>query len=839
MTDALCLPLSERGRWAKGLWNKVPCIVTMKRYICIHCHFYQPPRDNPWLESIPLQPSAAPYHDWNERVTAQCYAPNATARLLDATGHILDIVNNYASMSFNIGPTLLSWLEHHAPSVYQAILAADSASQQRFSGHGSAIAQAYNHMILPLANQRDVYTQIRWGIEDFTKRFGRQPEGMWLPETAVNVTTLQIMAELGIRFTILAPSQAKRTRALDSHTWHDVSHGRLDPTMAYRHELPSGRHIAVFFYHAPIAQAVAFENLLSNGEHFARRLLQAFDATTSRPQLVHIATDGETYGHHHRYGDMALAYTLRAMTTHAEVCLTNYGEFLQCHPPTHAVEIVDNTSWSCAHGVERWRSNCGCSTGGQPGWQQDWRAPLRHALDWLRDTLAPVYEQHSRQLLRDPWAARDDYIDVVLDRSPAQRQHFFAQHAVRSLTPAEISSALQLLEMQRHAMLMYTSCGWFFAEVSGLETVQILQHAMRVMELAMPFCSDDLEPQFVTRLAAAPSNHPTYRQAQEVYDHLVRAQRVHWQTLACEYAARALFRPADEWSQLYCYTVVSEFYQRFATGKGYWASGRVRLISTITGAAIVASFAAFYGGTNQLYGGVWADQATAVFPALMQEASAALAPGDTTTLQRLLSSHGAYTFSLLSLSRDTQRLVAHTIMQEHLADTEAAYRQRQALYAALSPYVLPIDHPLPRFVEATTEVFCNLELRRACADAPLDAPRIRTLLAQSQQAGVRLDIPTLSAVLNHTLERVATQFASTPMDLTLLQRLEDAVALGRQTPFQVNLWTLQNVYYTLLHTIYTAVYTQAMHGDHSAQTWLHHFRALGEALNMHLAENSI
>jgi hypothetical protein len=650
----------------------------------------------------------------------------------------------------------------------------------------------------------------------------------------VNVATLEIMAALGIRFTILAPTQARRVRALNSHVWHDMRHGRIDPSMAYRHDLPSGQHISLFFYHAPMAQAVAFENLLSDGEHFARRLLQGLDATASRPQLMHIATDGETYGHHHRYGDMALAYALRMIAAREQVCLTNYGEFLERHPPTHAVEILDNTSWSCAHGVERWRSHCGCSTGGQAGWQQTWRAPLRQALDWLRDTLAPLYERHGRQLLREPWAARNDYIRVVIDRSPACREGFFTQHATHSLTLAEISTALQLLEMQRHAMLMYTSCGWFFAEVSGLETVQILQHAMRAIELATPFYGHDLEPSFVTRLAAAPSNSPDYRHAQDVYERLVRLHKIDWQTLGREYAARLLFSPPHELPELDGYSVLSEVYQRFATDHRHWVSGRVKFTSPATGTATVASFAAFYLGTNQVYGGVWGSQATEVFSRFLQAAGPVFEKGDATAVQTLLCSHAADTFSLPSLSGDTQRLVAHALLQKHLATTEAAYRQMQALYTTLVPYVLPIDNPLPRFVQAANEVFLNLELRRACADEQLDAGRIRTLLKQSQQAGVQLDTSTLSAVLNRTLERLATQFANTPVELSLLQRLEAGVALGRQTPFHVDGWTLQNVYYSLLHTVYTGVRAQATHGDSSAQAWLRHFRALGEALAIRL-----
>ncbi|MGH9357560.1 MAG: DUF3536 domain-containing protein, partial [Terriglobia bacterium] len=376
-------------------------------YICIHGHFYQPPRENPWLEAIELQESAHPYHDWNERVNAECYARNAASRFLDEEGRIVRIVSNYSSMSFNFGPTLLRWIEEQHPGLYHLILAADEESRQRFSSHGSALAQAYNHVIMPLANERDQYTQAWWGIRDFEHRFRRKPEGMWLPETAVNLATLETLAALGIKFTILSPQQARRVRKIGGHSWKDVTGGRIDPTMVYLLRLPSGKKINLFFYDGPIAKAVAFEGLLDNGEEFAQRLLGAFsEETRPWPELVHIATDGETYGHHHRYGEMALSYALDYIESRKLAEITNYGEYLERHPPTHVVEITENTSWSCIHGVERWRSNCGCNSGGRPGWNQEWRGPLREALNWLRENLAPRFEAKASSFLKDPWAAR-------------------------------------------------------------------------------------------------------------------------------------------------------------------------------------------------------------------------------------------------------------------------------------------------------------------------------------------------------------------------------------------------------------------------------------------------
>ncbi len=475
-----------------------------KKYVCIHGHFYQPPRENAWLETIEVQDSAAPFHDWNERINFECYAPNAAARILNTAGRITAIVNNYERISFNFGPTLLSWLDQNDPTTCRAIQTADRAARQRFDGHGSAIAQVYNHLIMPLANARDRRTQIKWGLYDFEKRFGRPAEGIWLAETAVDLATLEDLVDAGIQYTILAPRQADAVRAPDGE-WQTVN-DRIDPRRAYRCELPSGRSIALFFYDGNISRGVAFEGLLNDGSRFAERIINTLDHDDT-VQLAHIATDGESYGHHHKRGEMALAACLDHLDQHEGVTLTNYAQFLALFPPTWSVRIHENSSWSCVHGIERWRSNCGCHTGGEPGWSQTWRQPLREALDWLRDELELFYAQAARDIFQDPWQARDDYIQLVLERSEPAVEAFFRQHG-RQPEPDQRSRirALRLLEMQRNAMLMYTSCGWFFNEVSGLETLQILQYANRAMHLCSVLKGPALEAAFVAQLEQTPSN---------------------------------------------------------------------------------------------------------------------------------------------------------------------------------------------------------------------------------------------------------------------------------------------------------------------------------------------
>jgi alpha-amylase/alpha-mannosidase (GH57 family) len=434
----------------------------MKPFVCIHGHFYQPPRENPWLGEVEIQDSAYPFHDWNERILAECYAPNSAARILENGKDIVKIVNNYAKISFNFGPTLLSWLEKHEPEIYLAILEADKQSQKRFSGHGSAIAQAYNHMIMPLANSRDRHTQVSWSIQDFKYRFKREPEGMWLPETAVDFETLEILAHHGILFTILSPQQALRIRKIGQKDWIDVSGGKVDPKKPYLVQLPSGGKIAVFFYDGAISHDIAFGDLLKNGELFFQRLLQAISPEQTEIRMVHIATDGESYGHHHRFGEMALAFCLDKIDSAGITSLTVYGEYLEMCPPEYEVEIVENSSWSCAHGVERWRSDCGCSTGQHPDWTQAWRGALREAMDWLRDQVAPIYEKEMAAFFKDPWEARDDYVQVVLDRSKKNVEAYFSRHLIRDPSQAEKTKILKLLELERNALLMFTSCGWFF-----------------------------------------------------------------------------------------------------------------------------------------------------------------------------------------------------------------------------------------------------------------------------------------------------------------------------------------------------------------------------------------
>jgi alpha-amylase/alpha-mannosidase (GH57 family) len=486
-------------------------------YVCIHGHFYQPPRENPFTGEVEPQPSAAPWRDWNERINGECYTPNTAAPILGPDGEMIKTVNTYEMISFDFGPTLLSWLESKSPLTYRSIIEADAQAARRFGGFGSAMAQGYNHTILPLSNSRDKVTQVRWGIADFQERFGRFPAGMWLPETAVDTETLGILAAEGIKYTILSPFQAAAVRE-PGQEWVETEFGTVDTRIPYRVDLPGGHSIAVFFYNGHLSQEIAFNGLLEDGRVLARRLIESVGPPLDQALLAHVATDGETYGHHHRHGEMALAAALEEIDAHPEVTLTNYEAFLQTSPPAREARVVESSSWSCMHGVARWRSDCGCSTGQHPEWHQTWRGPLRDALDWLRDKMIQPFETHGARVFEDPWAVRDAYVSVVLGEAI---DDFLREHARDQLDAGDRRMAAGLLEIQHHAMLMYTSCGWFFDDISGLEAIFVLRHAGRVLDLARQVIETDLESEFLRRLELAPSNVDG-RDARDVFEAEVR-----------------------------------------------------------------------------------------------------------------------------------------------------------------------------------------------------------------------------------------------------------------------------------------------------------------------------
>ena len=809
----------------------------MERYICIHGHFYQPPRENAWLEYVERQESAFPYHDWNERITAECYLPNASSRILDKDGFIDRVVNNYAAMSFDFGPTLLAWLEKASPDAYRGVIEADRQSRQRFSGHGSAMAQAYNHIIMPLANQRDRYSQVVWGITDFERRFGRKPEGMWLPETATDLETLDIMTEMGIKFIVLAPHQAARVRRIGDRNWKEVGNAGIDPTRAYTLNLPSKRQISIFFYDGPISHAVAFEDILKNGDAFARRLTGAFSEKRNHPQIVSIATDGETYGHHHRFADMALAFALQDIEDNHLAKITNYGEFLEKFPPTHEVEIIEKTSWSCVHGIDRWWSDDGCATGAgsHPDWDQKWRTPLRNAFDFLRDTLADKYEAAAGRLLKDPWDARNGYIDVILDRSPESVRRFFSKYAVKELNEAEKITALKLLELQRHAMLMYTSCGWFFDELSRPEPVQVMQYAGRVVQLAEDLFGEKLEEAFLKILEKAKSNIPEQGNGRRIYEHLVKPSVINLKGVGAHYAVISLLERYSEQAAIYCYSVENEDHRTFDCGDTMLVTGRVKVKSEITGESALISFGVSQTGSHDIKAGVSVDIVEDEYRKMVDEVSQASSATDYYRVIRTLEQYlGGMPYSLRSLFRDEAREVLGDILESAISGINTAYRQLYQHHYPPVRFLSEIGGPIPKVFRSAAELIIDIELRRAISSDDIDTESLKSLLDTAAKWRIEIDTDGIAYDLKLSLEKMMVRLADQSLDTALLKNLLEAVSLARRLPFPIDLWKAQSLFMDMKSTKYPEIKQKAEQKDPQSREWVAGFTALGNSLSIRM-----
>jgi len=759
-------------------------------WVCVHGHFYQPSREHPWLESIGLQDSAAPYHDWNERVTAECYARNAAARILDEDKRIIRIVNNYAAISFDAGPTLLRWLARRAPDVYAAILDADRLSRQAQFGHGNAIAQVYTHLIMPLAAPRDRVTQVVWAIKDFERRFHRHPEGMWLPETAVDVATLEVLAAQRLAFTILAPHQAWRVRTGPESPWFYVSDSRFDTGMPYRCRLPSGRSIAIFFYDAAVSNAIAFAGLLHDGAALAERL--AAPAGEMGGRLRAVATDGESYGHHHRFGEMALAAALQRLRDDGAIRLTNFGAYLAMHPPTAEVEIRERTSWSCPHGVERWRADCGCRTG--PGGHQRWRGPLREAIDWLKQELDRLYEQHAGPLFRDVWAARDDAVELI-DPDPGAEESFFARHASGGLTDERRREARRLLEAQRQGMLMQSSDGWFFDDIAGPEAVQILAHASRAMDLVRTWDAT-LEPAFVRRLQAAPGNVPAVPDGAAVYDRFVRPQAVPTARLVAIHAICSLVeQPGPDAPAV---TIRQLDAARTDAGGHALLVGRVVVSSSVTGDEEEAAYAVVHFGGHEVHcaaqAGVPAERFEELRATLLWRFGRDVLSEVIRTLDEAL---GPAYFTLRDLPPDDRRRVLAAMTARPLRALDETYRRVYQENRGMMEYLRDAQAPVPPEMVMAAVVVLTRDLEdelRSPPDQPLDT-RAFTLVDELRSWGREVRADRFEPLLRGRLEAVLTG----PLPLPdRLQRAAQILDLADAAGITLDLWEAQNRFHRLL-----------------------------------------
>jgi alpha-amylase/alpha-mannosidase (GH57 family) len=809
-------------------------MVAPKRYICIHGHFYQPPRENPWLEAVETQDSAAPFHDWNERICSESYATNGAARILNNKKQIIRIANNYARISFDFGPTLLSWLRQNAPRTYRMIEVGERRSRKNFGGHSSAMAQVYNHIIMPLANRRDRMTQIRWGIADYQSHFNVEPEGMWLAETAADMETLELLAQHGIKFTVMAPHQCRRIRplAVDAE-WTDTPDASVDTSRPYLVRFESGVSIAIFFYNGPNSRSIAFEGLLNSGENFVARLKAGF-TDSADPQLSTVATDGESYGHHHKHGEMALAYAISLLVKDKAVRLCNYGLFLEQFPPEYECEIVENTSWSCAHGIDRWQLDCGCN-GGRPGFNQQWRAPMREALDELRDALVPFTEREGASLFHDVWAARDSYIQVILNRNPESVEFFLRAHQSHPLSREERARALKLMEMQRHAQLMYTSCGWFFDDIGGIETVQIIAYAARVIQLAQQLFGDevaDLEPDFLARMALAKSNDPSLGDGAKIYRHTVETKELSLEQVAAHYAISSVFTPVPDEADLYCYRVRRISYDIFTSGRGKLAVGRAQITSAITENSESFSFAVLHFGDQNITAAVkpYSEIDARVFEDFAEQAAQHVFRADFPEVIRLIDRvYGHADYSLTSLFTDEQRRIVQLILNSTLWDIENSLTSIYQDHASLLHYLAQAGLPKPPALTLAAGFAINAGLRRTLESDPVDVAQLRSYLSLAKSDQVPLETATLSYIADQRMKRMMSELQMSAGSMEILER---ALALARtlaELPFEPNLWQAQNIWYEILRAQpgeLTAL------SDDDRPTWEKNFNELGSWLSI-------
>ena len=785
-------------------------------YVTIHGHFYQPPRENPYLDTIERQPSASPFHDWNERIHHECYRPNAFARILSDRGEILKIINNFEYLSFNIGPTLMSWLENYDLETYQRIIDADRKSSDRLNGHGNAIAQVYNHIILPLANKKDKYTQIRWGKADFSYRFGRETEGMWLAETAVDYETLEALIDENIRFIVLAPSQAERCRPLptehDPHpAWLEVGGTQIDPNRPYRCFIADGRFIDIFFYDGPISRDMGFNDVLSSSDHLAGRLGQAVRGDHRPSQLISVATDGETFGHHKGGTEKCLAYAFTTEFAKKGWTVTNFAHYLSLFPPEWEVVLKPVTAWSCGHGVDRWQDDCGCGGGGE--WHQKWRRPLRDSLNWLRDQLIKLYLEAGRKLFNDPWQTREDYIEVILDRSPEKTELFLQKHQIHPLSPTEKIDALRLLEMQRHSLLMFTSCGWFFEEISRPEGVQILRYASRAMELAAEVTGIHLEEDFVAQLALAESNVDVFKHGEAVYQQLVITAQISFEQVAAHYAISSLFTSYAQHQAVYCYQTEQLDYQKQQLGPLTLAVGQVKLTSTITWENHHFTFAVLHLGGWDFHCCIQPFKSRSVYSKLKEQVFASLKLASSAKIILSMSEvFGFQSFNLQNLFAEERHRIMQLLTQKtkkHLDQLYTQiYRDNYSILVAFQRDELPVPQELQVAADIAIAHRClkiMAELEQFIDNAKQTTHYLEELSAIASEADYlhcHLTMPEAKKTLERLIFQSLQKLLYTPepqQAQTDINHLIKMIEVGEQLHLGISLAPAQELYYQFLN----------------------------------------
>ncbi len=765
------------------------------RPFVIHAHFYQPERGNPWTGQLDPEPSAAPHRDWNERILRECYRPNGAARIYDKNVRVERIVNNYERLSFNFGPTLLSWMQRAWPDAYAKVLDGDRRARCR-TGHGNATAQAYNHMILPLANDRDRRTQIRWGLADFRCRFGRDARGLWLPETAVDRATVDALIDEGVGFTVLAPHQVTRFRS-PGGSWRQA--GALDTGRVYRHRHSdgSGRSVAVFVYDGGLAQALAFDPATVDTAVLLDRLRAA---AARHDGLVHAALDGETFGHHHHFGELGLAYALFGAAQAQGLEPTSYEAFLSAHPPTDEVEVVggEGTAWSCAHGVGRWYRDCGCVTNSHAGWSQAWRTPLRQALDVVRDAAAAAFEARGDELLTDPWAARDDSIAMRLGQ--LSRSEFLRRHARQRLTDAEQVDLWALLEAQRHAMVMYTSCGWFFADVSGIETRYVLRSAHRVLGLLEEVGVQAPWAQVLAVLGEARSNRPEVGTGADVWREHIEPAAVSPARVAAHLALVGLVRPLQAESVTGGEAVTVHSHRREQGHQAGLSTAQLEVTSLATGRRTDFVVAAVHLGGLDVHGSVSRNRSDEAFSRAERRLWQAFPTAPMARLIKLVTEVLPGTeFGFEALLPDGVQEVVGAIFSDLRTRFREAYGRLYYDHQRTLEMLVDAGYTLPRELRAAAELTLDAELERLAAGAVSDPSAfewIRATVDLARVQGYELNLePVAEAVTAGLVE--ATRKACASLDDADADAVERWIALSADLGVAIDFTLAQELAYDL------------------------------------------
>jgi hypothetical protein len=846
----------------------------MDKYICIHGHFYQPQRANPWLETIELQGEAYPWHDWNEKINAECYMVNGGAHLLDSQNRLIRILNNYSRISFNFGPTLLSWIKMHDRKTHASIVNADIASRSVFSGHGSAIAQIYNHIIMPLASRQDKIIEVAWAVSDFEANFGRKPEGIWLSETAVDTETLEVCADFGIKFTVLSPNQAKAVRKITKDPvnppWLDVSDGSVNTRMPYICELPEGRSINIFFYDDAVSSKVSFGDLLKDGETFAKSITGLPPQKQELPEIISISSDGETYGHHHQFGEMALSYCIDYIESKKLAKITVFGEYLQMYPPLYEVRIIENSSWSCSHGIGRWKDDCGCATGSEnhPEFNQKWRAPLREAIDWLAAINSSVYTEQVKRYLKpdisNPDEAIKSYISIMDNRTGKAAEKYFSLFLKNPLEKTERIVFLKLLEAYRQSLFMQSSDAWFFDDISRIESIQIMRHACRAMEILTELTGRDFESQFLKILKKAKSNRPEYGDGESIYLLYAKKASCDFVKISARLALEILVSDKKEISDIYniySFEASEITYDTIQTHNSTIITGSAAVISKLTLESKNVIFAAYRHKNSNIL----SSTNTAAFAKIAAEDDPLEISSVNTQLRKLLISANKQNDDVFTgyvnigsdpsavknylVKRFAGKLftISDFVKDEQLLAVEkmmASYNS--SIYPQMANILNEYEETLNDFKEKKMlnyfldgifpniyEFFGEYMLYNIIKKPGLSQKDIFEMNWISEKIGIvnLINLESLGIISTKKLEETIESFSIEPENTELLKNLAEFFDIIKKLKISLNIWKSQNVIFEVKENIYSLKTIEAKTNSRS-KTWLLYFEKVMDHLNI-------